>query len=41
MGRTAYDGIGPAMTQKTDHPFSAILNAGRKVPVQSAWLSRC
>ncbi|MCA9821099.1 MAG: dihydrofolate reductase family protein [Dehalococcoidia bacterium] len=31
MGRTAYEGIAPAMTTATDHPFSPILNAGRKV----------
>ena len=31
MGRTAYDGISVAMTTATDHPFSDILNAGRKV----------
>jgi dihydrofolate reductase len=31
MGRTAYEGIAPAMTTNTDHPFSDILNAGRKV----------
>src|SRR3954453_13451216 len=31
MGRTAYEGISGAMTTATDHPFSAILNAGRKV----------
>jgi dihydrofolate reductase len=31
MGRTAYEGISGAMTTATDHPFSEILNAGRKV----------
>ena len=31
MGRTAYEGIAPAMTTNTDHPFSPILNAARKV----------
>ena len=31
MGRTAYEGISVAMTTATDHPFSPILNAGRKV----------
>jgi dihydrofolate reductase len=31
MGRRAYEGIAPAMTTNTDHPFSDILNAGRKV----------
>ena len=31
MGRTAYEGISVAMTTATDHPFSGILNAGRKV----------
>src|SRR3954453_6448066 len=31
MGRPAYEGISGAMTTATDHPFSAILNAGRKV----------
>lgn len=31
MGRTAYEGISAAMTTATDHPFSEILNAGRKV----------
>jgi dihydrofolate reductase len=31
MGRTAYEGISAAMTKATDHPFSAILTAGRKV----------
>jgi dihydrofolate reductase len=31
MGRTAYEGISEAMTTATDHPFSPILNAGRKV----------
>jgi dihydrofolate reductase len=32
MGRTAYEGISAAMTTTaTDHPFAAILNAGRKV----------
>lgn len=31
MGRTAYEGIGGAMTTATDHPFADILNAGRKV----------
>ena len=31
MGRTAYEGISQAMTTSTDHPFSPILNAGRKV----------
>jgi dihydrofolate reductase len=31
MGRTAYEGIGGAMTTANDHPFADILNAGRKV----------
>jgi dihydrofolate reductase len=31
MGRTAYESISVAMTTRTDHPFSPILNAGRKV----------
>lgn len=31
MGRSAYEGISVAMTKATDHPFSSILNAGRKV----------
>ncbi|HZG36301.1 MAG TPA: dihydrofolate reductase family protein [Gaiellaceae bacterium] len=31
MGRTAYEGISRAMTTSTDHPFSPILNAARKV----------
>jgi dihydrofolate reductase len=31
MGRTAYEGISRAMTANTDHPFSPILNAARKV----------
>jgi dihydrofolate reductase len=31
MGRTAYEGIAPAMTTSTDHAFADILNAGRKV----------
>ena len=31
MGRTAYEGIAPATTSSTDHPFADILNAGRKV----------
>ncbi|MGE3912154.1 MAG: dihydrofolate reductase family protein [Chloroflexota bacterium] len=31
MGRTAYEGIAGAMTAATDHPFSPILTAGRKV----------
>jgi dihydrofolate reductase len=31
MGRTAYEAIAAAMTTATDHPFSPILNAGRKV----------
>jgi dihydrofolate reductase len=31
MGRTAYEGIAPAMTTNTDHPFSPILNGARKV----------
>ena len=31
MGRTAYEGIAGAMTTNTDHPFSPILNAARKV----------
>src|SRR6185295_14948716 len=31
MGRTAYEGIAPSMTTNTDHPFSPILNAARKV----------
>jgi dihydrofolate reductase len=31
MGRTAYEGIGAAMTTATNHPFADILNAARKV----------
>jgi dihydrofolate reductase len=31
MGRTAYEGIAPAMMKSTDHPFSPILTAARKV----------
>ena len=31
MGRTAYEAISVAMTTATDHPFSPILNAARKV----------
>ncbi|MFC4588649.1 dihydrofolate reductase family protein [Sphaerisporangium corydalis] len=31
MGRTSYESIGASMTTATDHPFSGILNAGRKV----------
>ena len=31
MGRTAYEGIAGAMTTATDHPFSPILNAARKI----------
>jgi dihydrofolate reductase len=31
MGRTAYEGISSGMTTNTDHPFSPILNAARKV----------
>src|SRR6478735_10625130 len=31
MGRTAYESISKSMTTATDHPFSGILNAGRKV----------
>lgn len=31
MGRTSYESISAAMTTATDHPFSPILNAGRKV----------
>ena len=31
FGRTAYEGISTGMTTNTDHPFSPILNAGRKV----------
>jgi dihydrofolate reductase len=31
FGRTAYESISRSMTTSTDHPFSAILNAGRKV----------
>ncbi len=31
MGRTAYEAISKSMTTATDHPFSDILNAGRKV----------
>jgi dihydrofolate reductase len=31
MGRTAYEGISRSMTANTDHPFSPILNAARKV----------
>ena len=31
MGRTAYEGASRSMTTATDHPFSPILNAARKV----------
>ncbi len=31
MGRTAYEAISKSMTTATDHPFSDILKAGRKV----------
>ena len=31
MGRTAYEGISVAMQRNTEHPFSPILNAARKV----------
>jgi dihydrofolate reductase len=31
MGRTAYEAISESMTTSTDHPFSPILNAARKV----------
>ena len=31
FGRTAYESISRSMTTSTDHPFSPILNAGRKV----------
>ncbi|MBV1849604.1 dihydrofolate reductase family protein [Catellatospora tritici] len=31
FGRTAYEGISVSMQRSTDHPFSPILNAGRKV----------
>ena len=31
FGRAAYEGISAAMTTATDHPFSPILNAARKV----------
>ncbi len=31
FGRTAYEGTSEAMTTSTDHPFSPILNAARKV----------
>ena len=31
MGRSAYEGIAPAMMKSTDHPFSPILTAARKV----------
>ncbi len=31
MGRTAYEGIAPAMMRSTDHPFSPVLTAARKV----------
>ena len=31
MGRTAYESISQSMTTSTDHPFSGILTAGRKV----------
>ena len=33
MGRTAYESISRSMTTATDHPFSDILNAGRKVVI--------
>ena len=31
MGRTAYEGISVGMTTNTGHPFSPIMNAGRKI----------
>ena len=31
MGRTAYESISESMTRATDHPFSPILHAARKV----------
>ena len=31
MGRTAYEGIAPAMTTNIEHPFAPILNPARKV----------
>ena len=31
MGRTAYEGMAANLPTATDHPWSAILNAGRKV----------
>src|SRR5215471_5304804 len=31
MGRTAYEGMAAALPTATDHPWSGILNAGRKV----------
>ncbi|WP_027346781.1 dihydrofolate reductase family protein [Hamadaea tsunoensis] len=31
MGRVAYEGMAGALPTKTDHPWSAIMNAGRKV----------
>src|SRR5215471_8162999 len=31
MGRTAYEGMAAALPAATDHPWSGILNAGRKV----------
>jgi dihydrofolate reductase len=36
MGRTAYEAIAESMTTDTDHPFSAILTAGRKVVFSSS-----
>lgn len=31
MGRTAYEGMAGSLATATDHPWAAILNAGRKV----------
>jgi dihydrofolate reductase len=31
MGRTAYEGMAGALPAATDHPFSGIMNAARKV----------
>jgi dihydrofolate reductase len=31
MGRTAYEGMSANLPKATDHPWSAIMNAGRKV----------
>jgi hypothetical protein len=40
MGRAAYEGMAGALPTATDHPFSGIMNAGRKV-VFSRSLRQC